>query len=178
MLKPMNYYDWSKKFKSIYDKALSQYQNGQRGAETFFNQEEQDFLSSIGATDQEIYDFAEDANNYNEPDYSTALLITSARRDYFFIIQKRVHSPAITPASALPAKTDKLEGIEWLPRILAKARLRLRGELDSDTMYCCGGDRRFLNEFRIHPADFLRLVWAAGDDSSKVVQYVTKNGDL
>lgn len=173
----MNSYDWSKKFKSIYDKALSHYQKGQRDAKTFFIQEELDFLSSIGATDQEIYDFAEDACSHNEPDYSTALLITSARRDYFLTIQKRVHSPKTTPASALPAKTDKLEGIEWLPRIIAKARLKLRGELDPDTMYGCGGDRRFLSEHQVHPADFLRLVWAAAEDTSKIFQYVNKTGN-
>ena len=39
-------------------------------------------------------------------------------------------------------------------------------------MYCCGGDRAFLKKVNIHPADFLRYVWAAHDDDQKIVGYV------
>ena len=77
----------------------------------------------------------------------------------------------VTPAD-LPAKTAELGGFAWLPRIIAKARAKLRGEMDPDIMYGCGGDRAFLSKIDIHPADFLRVVWAAGDDDQKVLQYV------
>jgi hypothetical protein len=39
-------------------------------------------------------------------------------------------------------------------------------------MYCCGGDRKFLREHGIHPADFLRHVWAAEDNDGKVLELV------
>jgi hypothetical protein len=80
----------------------------------------------------------------------------------------------LDPAS-LPAKTSEVDGIVWLPRILAKARAKLRGELDPNTMYCCGGDRAFLKRHDIAPADFLRAVWAAGDDDTRVIDYVKRN---
>ena len=35
-----------------------------------------------------------------------------------------------------------IDGIAWLPRILVKARLKLRGEMPADLMYGCGGDRQ------------------------------------
>ena len=40
-------------------------------------------------------------------------------------------------------------------------------------IYCCENDRRFFREHgNIHPADFLRVVWAAGDSDPKVYDYV------
>ncbi len=61
----------------------------------------------------------------------------------------------------------------YLPRILAKGRAKLRGELDPDLMFGCGGDRRFFkNHGDIHPADFLRHVWAAGDNDQKVADWI------
>lgn len=168
----MNNYEWTKEFKSLYDKALSLYQEGRRGSETYFDKGETAFLDSIGTTPQEIYDFAEDAANYGDPDYSTALLITAARRDYFMTIQQGKKSGKVVSADQLPAKTDKLEGIEWLPRIIAKAKLKLRGEMAPEIMFGCGGDRRFLSSHNIHPADFLRVVWSAKDELSVIVEYV------
>lgn len=74
-----------------------------------------------------------------------------------------------------PVKLETLAGYVWLPRILVKARGKLRGELDPNTMFCCGGDRKFLREHDIAPADFLRAVWSAGDDDSKVIDFVKTN---
>ncbi|NJK93039.1 MAG: DUF5069 domain-containing protein [Blastochloris sp.] len=156
-------------------KRIDLYKKGQRGSDTYFDREELAALAEMGASAQEIYDFAEDAVNHGEPDFATALLITSARRDYFMTIQKGVKSEQVTSADQLPAKTDQLEGVEWLPRIIEKARLKLRGEMAQEIMYCCGGDRRFLNSHRIHPADFLRVVWAAGEDKAKILNYVLKS---
>jgi hypothetical protein len=51
----------------------------------------------------------------------------------------------------------------------------LRGELDPNTMYSCGGDRAFLKRHDIAPADFLRAVWSAGEDDAKVIDYVKRN---
>ena len=84
-----------------------------------------------------------------------------------------ISSRILDPAT-LPGKTEMIDGFVWLPRILVKARAKLRGELDPDTMFCCGGDRRFLREHDLAPADFLRAVWAAEDDDTKVIEYVKK----
>jgi len=34
-----------------------------------------------------------------------------------------------------PAKTDEVEGIAWLPRLITKARAKLAGNLPADLMY-------------------------------------------
>ena len=60
----------------------------------------------------------------------------------------------------------------WLPRILAKAQAKLRGELHPDIMYCCGGDRAFLRRHQIDPVDFLRTVWENEADDDAVVEWV------
>jgi hypothetical protein len=41
-------------------------------------------------------------------------------------------------------------------------------------MYGCSGDRRFLREHNLHPADFLRAVWASHGDDQKVLAFVRK----
>jgi hypothetical protein len=61
----------------------------------------------------------------------------------------------------------------YLPRILAKAKAKLRGELDPDLMFGCGGDRAFLaRSGGLHLADFLRQVWAADGDDGKIVTWI------
>ncbi len=98
--------------------------------------------------------------------------MAAARRDHFLVEQKGVASTNTVSPSALPAKTAEMEGIGWLPRIIAKATAKLRGEMDPDTMFGCGGDRAFLSRHHLHPADFLRVVWAARGDSGKVLAFV------
>jgi hypothetical protein len=78
----------------------------------------------------------------------------------------------------LPAKTDAVDGIEWLPRIIEKARLKLRGEMPDDLMYGCGGDRPFLRRMRMSLPDFLKLVWEAGDDDRRIVDAVKRSAGL
>jgi len=73
----------------------------------------------------------------------------------------------------LPTFGDKLADIAYLPRVIAKARAKLKGELDPDIMFCCGGDRKFFRDYgNIPPADFLRNTWAAGTDDLKIANYV------
>ena len=72
----------------------------------------------------------------------------------------------------LPPKDAKLKGIVWLPRVIAKAQARLRGELPDEIMYGCGGDRKFFRTHDVHPADFMRAVWAAKGNEEKILAYV------
>jgi hypothetical protein len=39
-------------------------------------------------------------------------------------------------------------------------------------MYCCGGDRRFFKERDIQPAEFLQVIWHAGDNDKTIVDWV------
>ena len=65
-------------------------------------------------------------------------------------------------------------GIRWLPRIIQKARAKLRGEMPPELMYGCGGDRPFLEGVHFGLAEFLRLVWESGDDTRRVVDEVVR----
>jgi hypothetical protein len=168
----MNQFNWTRQFREIYNKSVKQYQDGQRDAETYFNDDEQTFLASIGHTAQEIYDFAEDWVSREEPDYETALLVAAVRRDYFLVVQQGKPSDKRVAPGDLTGKEVEEQGIVWLPRIIEKAHAKLRGEMDPDLMYGCGGDRKFFTENNVHPADFLRHVWAAGGDRNKIIDYV------
>jgi hypothetical protein len=75
----------------------------------------------------------------------------------------------VVPMSSLPAKSDAVDGIPWLPRLIAKARIKLRGEMDPDLMYGCGGDRPFLRKHHMTLPQFLQLVWDKGDDDRAIV---------
>ena len=99
-------------------------------------------------------------------------MITAVRRDYLHVVQNGQLSGHQITREDLPSFGDTLGEIAYLPRVLTKARAKLRGELDPDIMYCCGGDRKFLREHGIHPADFLRHVWAAEDNDGKVLELV------
>ncbi|XHR31020.1 MAG: DUF5069 domain-containing protein [Chthoniobacteraceae bacterium] len=169
----MKSYDWTSHVRPLYDKAFSRYQAGHRDPQTLFEPAEVEFLKGIGASAMELYDFAEDADSL---EWETALLILSVRRDYFLVMQKGVPSARRLTMADFSAKTAELGGIPWLPRIIQKAEGRLRGELPLDLMYCCGGDRAFLRQFDLHPADFLREVWAAAGDEQKVLAYVKRGG--
>ncbi|MGZ5003646.1 MAG: DUF5069 domain-containing protein, partial [Chthoniobacterales bacterium] len=126
-------------------------------------------LRSFGAKPMELFDYAEDSSDL---DPETALLITAVRRDYFLTEQKGKWSEKEILMEKLPAKDAQLAGIVWLPRLIEKAKARLRGELPNELMYCCGGDRRFFRTHDLHPADFLRYVWAAKGNEEKILAYV------
>jgi len=164
--------NWTRRFREIYNKAVRQYECEQRGADSYFDPEELKFLASIGHTAQEIYDFAEDVVRGGAPDYETALLVAAVRRDYFLVVQEGKPSDKRVAPGDLTGKEVEEAGIVWLPRIIEKANAKLRGEMDPDLMYGCGGDRKFFKENNVHPADFLRHVWAAGEDRQKIIDYV------
>jgi hypothetical protein len=73
---------------------------------------------------------------------------------------------------SLPAKTAEVDGIPWLPRLIEKARAKLRGEMPPELMYGCGGDRPFLRRMNVELAEFLRLVWDAKNDERRILDYV------
>jgi hypothetical protein len=173
----MKHYDFSEQFRKIHDRAVSLYARGQRGAGTFFTADELAFLAANGITAQNMYDYAEDYNNHEGvPGYDIALGIELVRRDYFLNAQQGKPSQVVLDEGRMPAKTDAVAGIEWLPRLMPKARAKLRGELPESLMYCCGGDRRFFMTHDILPQEFLSLVWRAGDNDGMIVDWVAARG--
>jgi hypothetical protein len=166
---------WTTSLRAIYDKAVSLYRDGTRDDATYFSVDENRFLVSIGLKPINVYDYVEDFVSSGEPDWETYLLIVAVRRDYFIFEQKRVASAAEIRPDELPSKRAMLDGIPWLPRIIKKARCFLEGDLCHDIMYCCGGDRHFLREHKLHPADFLRAVWAAKGDDQEIVRFIRES---
>ncbi len=167
-----HYGPWATGFKEVYDSAVEKYQAGDRGAENLVTSEEARFLSSIGGTAQELYDFVEDWVEAGEPSFNVVLRITAVRREYFVKEQHSQPSAHRISMNAVPPKDATLGGFVWLPRIIAKAKAKLRGEMPPELMYSCGADRRFLKSIGADPADFLRAIWEAGDDDQRVLDYV------
>jgi hypothetical protein len=170
----MSDYDWPRRFKEVYQAGLERYRKGEQSPSKLFSKSELRFLSAIGCTAQELFDFIDDGVRYGEPDFETTLLTTAVRRDYFLLEQHGVPSNRIVDMDTLPAKTEEVDGIAWLPRLIQKARAKLRGEMPADLMYGCGGDRPFLRGMNIELAEFLRLVWVSGDNDRKIIEYVKK----
>ena len=170
----MNHYEWPDIFRECYVRAVAEYHGGNRQPAACFSPEQTAFLAGIGCTPQELYDFAEDWCTAQEPSFATVLLITAARRDYFYTIQQRQPTGRIISMSELPAKDAALASFLWLPRQIAKARAKLAGEMPPELMYGCGGDRAFFKRVKVHPADFLRVVWAAQGDDQKIIAYVRR----
>ncbi len=164
---------WNDHFLTLFDSCCATYRTGARDPGRFFTGEDLAYLATIGYQPREFFDFVEDYCDDGDPTPSTALLVAAVRRDYFLTVQKGVTGGKTLAKDDLPTFGDELEGMAYLPRILAKARAKLRGELDPDIMFCCGGDRKFLRTHgAIHPADFLRHVWAAGDNDRKLAAWV------
>ncbi len=170
----MKHYDFADRFRALYDKAVKLYASGQTGAGTYFSADEAAYLAANGLTAQNLYDYAEDHHDCGEPGYDRALAIELIRRDYFLNAQGGQPSGRSIDPAALPAKADAVQGISWLPRIIPKAKAKLRGELPPTLMYSCGGDRAFFKQHDIHPAEFLSLVWRNLDDDAATIAWVRR----
>lgn len=169
---------WNDQFLALFDRCLAKYQEGDTDFEKYYSCEESRFLASIGCKHREFFDFVEDFGSEGEPTISTALLIAAARRDYFQTVQKGIPSDKELTRDDIPTFGEELEGMAYLPRILAKGRAKLRGELDPDLMFGCGGDRNFLKKHGdIHPADFLRHLWASGEDDQEITHWIKEQQD-
>ncbi|MDB9741261.1 DUF5069 domain-containing protein [Akkermansiaceae bacterium] len=165
--------DWNDTFTELYKRCLEQYKSGNTDFTSYYTEQDLTFLSSIGYKKRELFDFIEDYADSGTPTPTTALLVASVRRDFFLVVQEGQKSSTEITSGDLPSSGDSLGGIAYLPRIIKKAQAKLAGELDPDLMYACGGDKKFLkNNGNIHPADFLRNVWASDGDEQKILAYV------
>ena len=162
----------TQKLVEIWQKAVGLYQSGHQNSVDFPLDDDLPFLQELGMNKMDIFDFAEDWLCEGEPDLATFLLIHEQRRDYFWEVQNRVSSSIRLDSSSLPSKDSEIEGIRWLPRIIPKAKAKLRGELPPETMFCCGGDRHFFHHNHIHPSEFLGVVRRSENDDHKIIDWV------
>lgn len=137
-----------------------------------FDANDADFLAGCGCTPQELFDFVDDFLAYGEPDYATTVAVQAIRRDYFLNVLGGRATGRVAAMADLPAKSAAVEGIAWLPRLIVKARLKLRGEMPPELMYGCGGDRPFLRGVNLTLPRFLELVRDSGDDDRKIIAAV------
>ncbi|GAA5497449.1 hypothetical protein SAMN02745181_2439 [Rubritalea squalenifaciens DSM 18772] len=164
---------WNDHFLKLFRRCLEAYRGGNSDFNTYYSDDDLTFLASIGYKPRELFDFVEDLADDGEPTESTALLIAAVRRDYLMVVQNNILSEYEITMDELPGKQEETDGIAYLPRIIAKAEHKLRGELDPNIMFGCGGDRNFFRRHgNIHPADFLRHVWAADGDHDHILDYV------
>ena len=168
----MGHYNYQDDFKKLYDKAVENYKAGNQDASSYFNEDELALIAANGWRVQDFFDYAEDILHHQDPGYEIAQSIEQVRREYFLHVQNGQASEKRTVPSDLPAKTEDIDGIGWLPRIMPKAIGKIKGELDDDIMFCCGGDRHFLQTHDIHPAEFLRVAWQNLENPQGIVDFV------
>jgi len=164
--------EWGARLEKVFGQAVEKYLAGKRGPEALFAPEHATFLGSLGSTPQELYDFVEDWCELGEPSFGMALRITEVRAEYFFLEQYLERSSDVIGPDSMPSGNATLGGFVWLPRIIAKARAKLRGEMPVDMMFGCQNDRTFLKRVGIDPARFLRVVWSAGKNDEEILEYV------
>ena len=164
--------NWEAKFEEIFNAGVQAHRRGAHDAAAMLGTREEAFLGTIGCTSQELFDFVDDHCRRGEPDFAAARAMTAIRRRYFLEVQHGIPSQFQIDPLELPAKHEELDGFRWLPRIIAKARAKLRGELDPSIMYCCGGDLEFLDSIGMSAPDFLQLVWDAGNLDSRILAAV------
>ena len=168
----MSHYTFASTFRTVYDRAVARYAKGGVTAATLLSPDDTAFLAANGITAQHLFDYAEDLANEGEPRFEQALGIELVRRDYFLNAQQGRPSSTVLDPATLPPRSATARGIEWLPRLLPKAKAKLRGELSPSIMYCCGGDRAFFQRHDILPHEFLNLVWRHEHDDDAVVDWV------
>lgn len=170
----MSHYTFATTFRAVYDRAIARYTQGGANAANLLSAADTALLAANGITAQHLFDYAEDLANEGEPRFEQALGIELVRRDYFLNVQQGRASSITLDPSTLPPKSDAAAGITWLPRILPKAKAKLRGELSSSIMYCCGGDRAFFQKHDILPHEFLNLVWRFETNDAAIVDWVVR----
>lgn len=164
--------EWQIEFRNVWNRGVAAWRAGRRSVQTMFPSADVSFLAGIGCTAQELFDFVDDSLGCDDLDFETALAVTKIRRAYFLDVMHGKLTGRVVPMSALPAKSAEVDGIAWLPRLIEKARIKLRGEMNPDLMYGCAGDRPFLQSHNMTLPQFLQLVWDKGDDGRAIVDAV------
>lgn len=175
---PMTEENWIPAFREVHARGVASWHAHKRSPSSLFSQEDADFLKSIGCSTQEMFDFIDDLEDYGEPDVETVLAVQTIRHRYFQLVMGGRPAPQQAIMAELPSKLAAVDGISWLPRLIVKARLKLRGEMPPELMYGCGGDRPFLRRMKSTLPAFLQLVWECGDDDRKIIDSFKQTAGL
>lgn len=155
-------------FKALHAEALFNYRSGCRTPDVIVSPQSGLSLSSFGLTKAFLYDYVDDFSRYGAPDLEAFLGVAGLRAACF----DGVTSDAELPESHYPRKTDKFDGVAWLPRIIRKAQSFLDGTLCRDIMYGCSGDRAFLASYHANLPGFLQAVLQTKGDPASLLRYL------
>jgi hypothetical protein len=135
--------EWKAQFRNVWDRGVAAWKAGRKSPQKMFAAEDTAFLATIGCSAQELFDFVDDHLRYGDFDFDPVLAVTGIRYRYFLEVMHGQASGHVAPMRELPSKAAAVDGISWLPRLIVKARIKLRGEMDPDLMFGCAGDRPF-----------------------------------
>lgn len=167
--------DWQSEFRNVWNRGVAAWKAGRKSAATMFAPEDVAFMATIGCTAQELFDFVDDSLGYQDFDFDTVLAVTAIRREYFLNVMHGQSTGHVIAMSQLPAKSAQVDGIPWLPRLIAKARIKLRGEMNPDLMYGCAGDRPFLRQHQMTLPQFLQIVRENEDNDRAIIDAVKQS---
>jgi len=168
---------WDVELRAVYDRGIAAWKQGQRSPQAMFSPDDAKFLASIGCSTQELFDFVDDFLVYGEPSLAAVQAIQAIRRDYFLNQLQGKSTGQVACMESLPPKAASVDGFPWLPRVIEKARLKLRGEMPPDLMYGCGGDRAFFAKIKMTLPRFLEVVRDAGDNSRVIIDAVKASAE-
>ena len=127
--------DWRRQFHDLFFKGVERHKEGRQDPEGMFEGDEPTFLKSIGCGTQELFDFCDDYVNWDDVIYEHVEALQAVRYEYFKNELNSQPASHQMEMNEFPAKTDEIEGIAWLPRLITKARAKLAGNLPADLMY-------------------------------------------
>ena len=127
--------NWKTQFREVFDAGVERRKAGCDDPDAMFEPDEMSFLESIGCSAQEIFDFCDDYVGWDDVIYEHVEALQAVRYEHF--VQELDSQPAShrMEMDEFPAKTDEVEGVAWLPRLIVKARAKLAGQLPADLMY-------------------------------------------
>ena len=128
-------HDWKIQFHAVFDAGVQRRKEGCDEPSAMFERDEVAFLESIGCSAQEMFDFCDDYVGWDDVIYEHVEALQAVRYEHF--VEELDSQPAAhrMEMDDFPAKTDEVEGIAWLPRLILKARAKLAGQLPADLMY-------------------------------------------
>ena len=127
--------DWKQRFRALFNEGVERHKAGRQSPNTMFEADEIQFLESIGCSSQEMFDFCDDYVRWDDVIYDHVEELQTVRYEYFKNELNSKPASRRMEMGEFPEKSDEVEGIAWLPRLIVKARAKLAGQLPTDLMY-------------------------------------------
>jgi len=127
--------NWRDEFQTVFDAGVERRRGGCDDPESMFTGDQVAFLESIGCSAQEMFDFCDDYVGWGDVIYEHVVELQAVRREHFLNTLNSQPAARRMEMDDFPAKTDEVEDIAWLPRLILKARAKLAGQLPADLMY-------------------------------------------